>query len=83
MAELGLTEKLTEYQTKQVWNEAVGPTLAAQTQPVQLRNGKMEVAVPSAAWRNQLIFMKREIINKINRSMGREVVTDLKLIHRR
>ena len=83
VAELGLTEKLTEYQTKQVWNEAVGPTLAAQTQPVQLRNGKMEVAVPSAAWRNQLIFMKGEIINKINRSMGREVVTDLKLIHRR
>ena len=83
IADLGLTEKLTDYQTRQVWAEAVGPTLAAQTRPLQLRHGKMEVAVPSAAWRNQLIFMKGDIIAKINHSMGREVVKDLKLVHSR
>ena len=83
IADLGLAEKLTEFQTKQVWEEAVGPTLAQQTRPLQLRRGRMEVAVPSAVWRNQIIFMKGEIIAKLNQLMGREVVKDLKLLHRR
>ena len=79
--ELGLTEKLQEYRARQVWEQAVGPGLVQYARPLRVRQGRMEVAVPSAVWRNQLTFMKQDIIGKINELVGREVIKELILVN--
>ena len=81
LADLGLDHKLIEYRARQVWDEAVGPALAGQGRPLRVHNGRMEVAVPSAVWRNQLSFMKQDIITRINELAGGEVIKELILLN--
>ena len=63
------------------WEEAVGPALARQARPIRVRHGRLEVAVASSVWRNQLSFMQRDIVERINRLMGEEVVKELILFN--
>ena len=79
--ELGLTDKLLDYRARQVWEQAVGPGLVRYARPLRVRRGRMEVAVPSAVWRQQLTFMKQDIIGKINELVGREVIKELILVN--
>ncbi len=83
IADLGLSQKLTECRAKMVWEEAVGAALAGQTRPLRVRNGRLEVAVASAVWRTQLSFMQRDIVKRINRLVGEEVIKELILLNRR
>mgnify|MGYP001284027058 CR=1 FL=1 len=81
LVDLGLDHKLIEYRARQVWDEAVGPALAGQGRPLRVHNGRMEVAVPSAVWRNQLSFMKQDIITRINELAGGEAIKELILLN--
>ncbi len=81
VADLGLEHKLRECRARQVWDEAVGPALAAQSRPLRVRNGRMEVAVPSAVWRNQVSFMKQDIIAKVNELAGQDTIRELILLN--
>ena len=83
IADLGLAPKLLEYRARQVWEEAAGPTLARQSRPLRVRRGRMEVAVQSAVWRNQLSFMKQDIIARINDLVGQKAIEDLILVNQR
>ena len=83
VADLGLEHKLGEYRARQVWEEAVGPTLAAQSRPLKVRNGRMEVAVPSAVWRTQLSFMQKDIVDRINQLAGQKIIRELILRNQR
>jgi hypothetical protein len=81
--DLGLTGKMAECRAKMAWEEAVGASLALQTRPVRIHRGRLEVAVPSSVWRAQLSFMKRDIVDRINKLIGEEVVKELVLLNRR
>ena len=83
VADLGLGHKLEECRARQAWEEAVGPALAAQSWPLRVHNGRMEVAVPSAVWRTQLSFMKKDIVDRINQLAGRDIIRDLILLNQR
>ena len=83
VADLGLEHKLGEYRARQVWEEAVGPTLAAQSRSLKVRNGRMEVAVPSAVWRTQLSFMQKDIVDRINQLAGQKIIRELILRNQR
>ena len=60
----------------------MGPTLAREARALRVENGRMEVAVASAVWRNQLSFMKQEIAARINELAGEEIVKELILMNR-
>ena len=77
ISDLGIGQKLAECRAKLAWERAVGSHLARQAQPINIRKGRMEVAVSSPVWSSQLSFMKGEILKKINLEAGAEVVTDL------
>ena len=82
IADLGLSHKLAECRAKLAWEEAVGPFLARRTRPLRVRNGRLEVGVGSAVWRNQLIFMQRDIVARINDLVGEEVIKELVLLYK-
>ena len=81
VADLGIADKLQEFRARQVWEEAVGPTLAGHSKPLRVRQGRLEIAVPSAVWRAQLSLMKRDIVNRVNALVGGEVIRDLILVN--
>ena len=81
LADLGLEQKFAEYRAREAWDQAVGPALAAQSRPLRVRNGRMEVAVPSAVWRTQLNFLKRDIVARLNELTGDEGIKDLILMN--
>lgn len=76
-------KKLAECQAKLAWGEAVGPMLARQATPLRVRNGRLEVAASSAVWRNQLSFLQEDIVRKINKSVGKDVVNELVLLNQK
>ena len=81
VADLGIADKLQEFRARQVWKEAVGPTLAAHSKPLRVRQGRLEIAVPSAVWRAQLSLMKRDVVARVNSLVGAEVIRELILVN--
>ena len=69
--------RLREGQIWQVWNDAVGKSVAAKAQPVGFRDGTLTVVVSSAPWMQQLTFLKQGIIDKLNERLGIDLVRDL------
>ncbi|MBN2414793.1 DUF721 domain-containing protein [bacterium] len=79
LKESGLEEPIRRYRTLQDWPAIVGNTIAAVTRPERISNGKLFVRVESDAWRNELIFYKKEILEKINRTLD-SAITELILL---
>jgi hypothetical protein len=63
----------------QVWDSAVGKQIASRARPVSFRAGTLTVAVTSAPWMQQLSFLKKGIMEKLNAYLGEEIVRDLYL----
>jgi predicted nucleic acid-binding Zn ribbon protein len=60
-----------------VWAAEVGDAVAARAAPAAFRDGVLSVRVSSAAWMQELQFIKEEIRAKLNRRLGNEVVRDV------
>jgi len=73
----GFTPRLEEGRLFELWPEAVGPAIAAQSRPDAMRGGIMFVRTTSSVWVQQLHFMKDEIRNKINELSGKTWVRDI------
>lgn len=79
LKESGLEEPVRRYRTLQDWPEIVGKTIAAVTRPERISNGKLFIRVENDAWRNELVFYKKEIIEKINKKLN-SAITELILL---
>ncbi|MCK4591335.1 MAG: DUF721 domain-containing protein [Candidatus Latescibacteria bacterium] len=77
ISELGIEKKLAETTVCQIWDEAVGNNLSQVTSVVSIKRGKLFVRVKTPTWRNELVFLKSEIISKLNRRVGKKVVKDI------
>jgi predicted nucleic acid-binding Zn ribbon protein len=75
----GMQARLHEYRIGNQWDRTVGPAIARHAQPQGLRAGKLALVVDSPAWMQQLSLMKPELIEKLNRDLGRETVKDITL----
>ena len=73
----GLDEKRREYQAWLVWEEVVGPQVAARAKPVRIRDGVLEVRVDHPVWMQQLQLLKPKILAKLNAQLGENVIRDL------
>ncbi|HET6364635.1 MAG: DUF721 domain-containing protein [Nitrospirota bacterium] len=75
----GLESRLQEYRIFGQWEKAVGKVIARHAQPSSLRGKKMTLVVDSPAWMQQLSLLKPEIIEKVNRRLGHNVIRDIML----
>jgi predicted nucleic acid-binding Zn ribbon protein len=74
---LGLAKKLRRYEVLELWPSIVGERIAEVSSAERLVGGKLFVRVDKAAWRNELMFLKEELIAKINATMKEDVVTEI------
>lgn len=75
--DLHLGKKLLQYEVVNEWEKIVGKKIASVTTAEKVVDGKLIVRVNSSAWRNELSFLKREIIKKINKKFMEEIITDI------
>ena len=72
-------KRLEEGKIWLIWETVVGAQIAAQAKPAGFRYGVLTVAVASAPWMQQLSYLKKEIVAKLNRRLGTELVKDIYL----
>jgi hypothetical protein len=77
LRKLGLEKRIKECAILSFWNEAVGESIASHTRPLKVYDGRMTVLVESPSWTQELTFLKNRIIERLNRSIGKEVVRDI------
>lgn len=75
--DLRLGKKILQYEVVNDWEKIVGKKIASVTTVEKVVDGKLIVKVNSSAWRNELSFLKREIIKKINKKFMEEIITDI------
>lgn len=73
-----LDEKGKQYEAFRQWPEIVGERVAAHTKPLYIVEGKLHIQCEGSVWSQELTFRKSEIIQKINESLGRTVIKDIR-----
>ncbi len=76
---LGLDERLQQYRALIIWDDVVGPQIAARTRPVRIREDVLEVNVDQPTWMQQLQLMKPKILTRLNAELGKAAIKDLYL----
>ena len=61
-----------------VWPSAVGEPIGSNTSPAAFKGKLLIVNVVDSAWLQQLWFLKKEIIGKVNDSLGEDLVEEIK-----
>lgn len=53
-----------------VWRQAVGPAVAAESQPLSEREGTVSVACSSAVWAQELELLEPDLRERLNGALG-------------
>jgi predicted nucleic acid-binding Zn ribbon protein len=77
MKDLGITAKMREYDVVNLWPSIVGEQIARVATAESIANGKLLVRVTRSTWRNELTFLKQELIARINEAMKQDIVKDI------
>lgn len=77
---MGYSERIHRQSAVIGWSEIVGDTIAKETKALKIDNKTLVIKVHKAAWRQQLIFLKAELLKKIESDLGRGVVEDIRFI---
>jgi predicted nucleic acid-binding Zn ribbon protein len=59
------------------WNRVVGERISRESIPVRVKDAILFVKVPNASWRNELVFLKGNIIRELNQSVGESVIKEV------
>lgn len=66
-----------EQRLLEIWQKAVGPQISVQTRPDRLKRNTLFVKVSSSVWMQQLHALKKEIIEKVNQPLGKELIKNI------
>jgi hypothetical protein len=62
------------------WNDEVGQNLAEVSWPISLRNGCLMLAVLSPAWHQEVSLLKKQLLERLNKFLGRRYVKEIKCL---
>ncbi len=77
---LGWECRLREEEVLTSWDTCVGPVIAAHARPSHITDRRLTVVTESPVWTQQLSLLKPDLLRRIARSFGPDVVTDLYFI---
>ena len=73
LGRLGLAERLSRQSAVVAWAEIAGPKIAEESEAVRIDGDTLVVKVHKAAWRQQLTFLKAELLTKLESKVGKGV----------
>ncbi len=74
---LGPKIKLAEAELFIHWEKIVGSKIAQHSEPSVLQHGRLIIKVNDAIWRHQIFYMRREIQNRLNSHLGKNIVQEI------
>jgi len=78
MKTLRLDQRRAEAEIVRMWNGILDPNIAAHAKPDRLRNGTLFVVVDSNVWLDEILrYRRKEIMDRLHHSFGRELVTKI------
>ncbi len=63
---------------QEVWEDAVGPAIAASARPTGERDGVLTITCEASVWAHELDLMADALIGRLNAALGRDCVRDLR-----
>lgn len=72
-----LGQRLEEAEIWEHWQEIAGPQIAPHAAPVAIREGTLVIAVDSPVWMHKISYKKTEIIDKSNKFLSKEKVSEI------
>ena len=77
----GVSDRLSHEEVATAWAGIVGPFLAAQSRPVAIRRGVVEVAVLQSAVRYELERQwKRDVLARLKDAFGQARIRDIRFV---
>ena len=64
-------------QIQDVWGEIMGKTIANYTEKIQIVNGTLYITTSVAPLKNELIYQKKKIIERVNEALGENVIHEV------
>ncbi len=80
LKEAGTEEVVAKGRAITLWSEVAGKEIDKATEASHIEKGIMFIKTESPVWRNELMFQKREIIDRINNHLKKATVKDIKFI---
>lgn len=78
LLDCNFTGDIEAYKVFNRWGDIVGEKTAHHTKPVRVNKGILYVEVDDPLWLSQLRYMKIDIIDKIDRTIKKGILKDLK-----
>lgn len=75
----GLETPLLQKRIIDAWDTVVGPTVARYTREKFIKNQTLLVKIVNPALRQDLTMMRRQLVKRLNESVGTAVITDIRL----
>ena len=75
-----LGRKLDQARIWEVWPELATPSLAKHGRPQGVKEKTLIVEVDSTVWMNKYAYFKWDILKRVNRMAGRELISDIFLV---
>ncbi|MBT3231335.1 MAG: DUF721 domain-containing protein [Calditrichaeota bacterium] len=76
---MGMSERIVEQQAVIIWPEVVGKHIANASEAISIKDGILTISVKNPSWKTELKYMKKDICKKLNKTLGRLVVSDIKI----
>jgi len=76
----GLEKGVAQQKAIGLWPQVVGETVAKNTEAVDVEHGKLIIKTETPAWRQELQFQKKQIIEKLNEKLNKKVIKDIRFI---
>ncbi len=74
----GIVRKVKRSQAVFMWEDVVGSSAAKVSSAVVCKDGILFVEVKNSVWAAELSLLKRDIIKKLNRRLGRGTIKDIR-----
>lgn len=78
LEETSLQNRMDELKAADMWTKIAGKDMAAKTSRPNVKNGVMQIGVPNASLRNELHMNRSRLREIINKTIGKEVITEIK-----
>ncbi len=75
---LHLDRMLAEQPAVELWPQAAGEAIAQHARALTIDNGVLTVAVDGAGWLTQLVYLRPELVRRLNALAGRQLVSDIR-----
>lgn len=75
----GWNRNMVEGNIKNNWKQIMGPTIAAKTSNIYLKENTVFIYLNSSVLRNELMMMQDQIVERLNEAIGEELVQQVVL----